>query len=208
MCFSAIVEITFPWRSYSVSVRAFCSSCRAMLRARSAGSCCGFCAAAAAADNATAQIAAAIVRSFDDTVASSAVLRTERNEPAVGERDLADQTGTRSVAGTAGFHLDRLLHRRLEVLLANITLPEESGRGSLERPGFHLALLVLHINEQIDVRIPPIDLAERAGGGEPLAEIKQGRHVVVRQGRAGEEAGKTNRESKPANHVAPPWLPP
>src|SRR5688500_8639446 len=116
-----------------------------MLRARSAGSCCGFCAPPAATDSATAQITAAIVRSFGDTGTSSAVLRTERNELPVGKRDLADQTGTRPVAGTARFDLDRLLHRRLEVLFANVALPEESGRGPLERPGFHLALFVLHI---------------------------------------------------------------
>src|SRR5690606_7881317 len=102
---------------------------------------------------------------------SLAVLRTGGDDLAVGQVNLANQSRTRTVAGTARFHGHRLAHGVLEIGLSHVARAEEAGRGPFVRPGLDLPLFVLHVHEQVDVRVAPVDLRQRAGAGEALVEI-------------------------------------
>src|SRR5688500_20202520 len=81
----------------------------------------------------------------------SAVLRTRGDHLAIGEVNLTDQARARAVPRAAGLDHHRLVHRVLEVHLADVAGPEESGWRAFVGPGLDLALLVLDVHEQVGV---------------------------------------------------------
>jgi hypothetical protein len=58
--------------------------------------------------------------------------------------------------------------------------PEENRRGAFECPGFQLFLILPDLNEQVNVRIPPVESLQRTGSRETLVEVENRGHTVVR----------------------------
>src|SRR5689334_8766677 len=152
-----------------------------MTLARSAGSRGSPWAGAAAGDSSATPATVAATTEVIFMGASSAVLRTSRDDLAVRHREDAEQPAVGPVARTTDFGRNHLADIGFDVRAIDALLPEEDGRGALDRPGLHLRLvgLGLAVHEHVDVGIAPIQLRERAGHRHAVVEVEQRRHVVV-----------------------------
>src|SRR5438093_13268614 len=101
--------------------------------------------------------------------ASSAILRARGNQCAVRQGHGPQQSRLRSISGAACVRSHRLIERRFDVALLDVARAEETGRRTLERPGFGAATLRIH--DQFDVWISPVDLAQGSADGDFVVEI-------------------------------------
>ena len=133
----------------------------------------------------------------DDTMTSSAVLRTRRDTSLPSARAISRISPERepSRARLASTLIDFCIER-LEVLFSDVAHPEKPRRWTLERPGLDHALLVLDVNEDVDVGISPIHFRQRPGGREALLKSKTPTCCDAPRGRGkGGRAKPTDRAS-------------
>src|SRR5688572_17222413 len=89
---------------------------------------------------------------------------------------------------TADLNDDLFAQSDLQVRLVDHTRAEEVGSRTRNRPMLTLLLAAFDVDSEVDVRISPIDLAERHVERHAIVEVEQRRHIVVRPcGRGGQE---------------------
>ena len=86
----------------------------------------------------------------------------------VRKRDFQQGPEQRPVPGAMNFHRNGLADGLFEIALANVAVPEEDRRPSLDHPGLHLAAIALRIERKLNVGISPVDFCERTGESECL----------------------------------------
>src|SRR6185295_4254010 len=93
----------------------------------------------------------------------------ELERAAVRVGDLDEISVLRAVLGAIALDRDSLADRLREISAAHADAPEPGGRVALELPG-----PVLRGHEDVDVRVHPVDLRQRAGEGHPVRDVEFG----------------------------------
>src|SRR5262249_24608179 len=113
----------------------------------------------------------------------------------------ADEAGARLVPRATHFNGQGLPQIALEIGLANVTNPEPCRRGPLSLPALGGAGAALHVDRQVRVGVPPVDLGQRAVQRDAIVEVEERRHVVMRKSLDPEEYDHERKRSQnPESH--------
>src|SRR5262249_25760618 len=146
----------------------------AMTLARSSGSLGSWASAGIAASSSVAKTLIRYELFTLISLSTSAVLRAGRQDLSVRQRHHPQESRARTVSCAACFGTYCLAKGGLDIALVDVASSEEGRRRSLERPGLHFSFAVLRVDDQLDVRIPPIDFGQSALHADSIIEIIEG----------------------------------